>query len=214
MPFLLPYFRHDRSAISRLTQNGMYTIICAAEYRRPEIRVGERGQTVKKKESMTAEEKNRAAVINKEPSENGTGSGDNKKKELVRTVKFVLFSMSAGLIQMGSFTLMNEVFHWPYWVCYLIALVLSVIWNFTFNRKFTFKSANNVPIAMLKVLGYYCVFTPLSLQLEWVLTEKYVWNEYLVTFINMFINLVTEYLFDRFFVFGKSIDTNEQAAKE
>ena len=131
----------------------------------------------------------------------------NAKKEFIRSVKFLLFSMSAGAIQLGSFTLMNEVWHFPYWVSYLIALVLSVLWNFTLNRKFTFKSANNVPIAMLKVAGYYAVFTPLSTMLEHYLTMTLGWNEYLVTFINMFINLVTEFLFQRFFVFGKSIDS-------
>lgn len=129
------------------------------------------------------------------------------KQEFLRAIKFMLFSMSAGAIQLGSFTLMNEVWHLPYWVSYLIALVLSVLWNFTLNRKFTFKSANNVPIAMLKVAGYYAVFTPLSTWLEHFLTMSLGWNEYLVTFINMFINLVTEFLFQRFFVFGKSIDS-------
>ena len=136
------------------------------------------------------------------------------KKEIWRTVKFVLLSMSAGLIQLGSFTLMNEVFHWPYWVSYLIALILSVVWNFTLNRKFTFKSVANVPIAMLKVIGFYAVFTPLSTWLEDVLAGQLGWNEYLVTLINMFLNFVLEYLYWRFFVFGKTIDTNEQAKKE
>ena len=136
------------------------------------------------------------------------------KKEIWRTVKFVLLSMSAGLIQLGSFTLMNEVFQWPYWVSYLIALVLSVVWNFTLNRKFTFKSVANVPIAMLKVIGFYAVFTPLSTWLEDVLARQLGWNEYLVTLINMFLNFVLEYLYWRFVVFGKTIDTNEQAKKE
>lgn len=137
-----------------------------------------------------------------------------KKKEFLRGLKFMLFSMSAGLIQMGSFALMNELLHWPYWVSYLIALVLSVLWNFTLNRKFTFKSANNVPKAMLLVAAYYAVFTPLSTLLEKYLTETCGWNEYLVTFINMFINLVTEFLFDRFVVFRDSIDTNNIAQKD
>ena len=136
------------------------------------------------------------------------------KKEIWRTVKFVLLSMSAGLIQLGAFTLMNEVFHWPYWVSYLIALILSVVWNFTLNRKFTFKSVANVPIAMLKVIGFYAVFTPLSTWLEDILAGQLGWNEYLVTLINMFLNFVLEYLYWRFFVFGKTIDTNEQAQKE
>ena len=85
-----------------------------------------------------------------------------KKKEVWRAVKFVLFSASAGIIQIGLFTLLNELAKWSYWPCYLIALVASVVWNFTLNRKFTFKSANNVPKAMALVLCYYAVFTPLS----------------------------------------------------
>ena len=136
------------------------------------------------------------------------------KKEIWRTVKFVLLSLSAGLIQIGSFTLMNEVFHWPYWVSYLIALILSVVWNFTLNRKFTFKSVANVPVAMLKVAAFYAVFTPLSTWLEDILASRLGWNEYLVTLINMFLNFVLEYLYWRFVVFGKTIDTNEQARKE
>ena len=132
----------------------------------------------------------------------------NGKKELFRAVKFTLFSISAGIVQIASFTLLNEILHWPYWISYGIALVLSVLWNFTFNRKFTFKSAANVPAAMLKVAAYYAVFTPLSLYLEYLLADKNGWNEYLVTAINMLLNFVTEFLYQRYFVFGKSIDTN------
>ena len=139
---------------------------------------------------------------------------NNKKKEALRAVKFTLFSASAGLIQMGSFALLNELLHLPYWLSYLIALVLSVLWNFTLNRKFTFKSAANVPIAMLNVACYYAVFTPLSTLLEHHLTDNLGWNEYLVTAINMALNFVTEFLYQRFFVFGKSIDTAEGAKKE
>ena len=135
------------------------------------------------------------------------------RSELIRTVKFVLFSISAGVIQILTFTLLNELAHLPYWVSYLIALVLSVIWNFTLNRRFTFRSANNVPVAMLKVTAYYAVFTPLSTLLEKYLTETVGWNEYLVTLINMVLNFVTEYLFDTFVVFRGSIDTNDLAQK-
>ena len=136
-----------------------------------------------------------------------------RKKELMRSLKFLLFSISAGVIQILSFTLLNELAHLPYWVSYLIALVLSVIWNFTLNRRFTFRSANNVPVAMLKVAAYYAVFTPLSTLLEKYLTETVGWNEYLVTLINMVLNFVTEYLFDTFVVFRGSIDTNDLAQK-
>lgn len=130
------------------------------------------------------------------------------KKELLRTIKFTLFSISAGLIEIVSFTLLNEFLNLPYWPCYLIALVLSVLWNFTLNRKYTFQSANNVPVAMLKVFGYYCVFTPVSTLLGNYLAETLLWNEYIVTILNMILNFVTEYLFDRFVVFRDSIDTN------
>ncbi len=132
----------------------------------------------------------------------------DKKKELLRTIKFVLFSVSAGLIQILSFTLFEEVLHLTHWLSYLVALVLSVLWNFTLNRKFTFCSVGNVPIAMLKVAGFYLVFTPLSTWWTAVLTGANVgWNEYIVLILTMLINFVTEYLFQRFVVFGKSIDT-------
>lgn len=143
-----------------------------------------------------------------------TESSDNSKKaEIIRAIKFLLFSMSAGLIQILLFTLLNEILHLPYWLSYLVGLVASVIWNFTFNRKFTFKSANNVPIAMLKVFAYYVVFTPLSTLFVNYLTGLG-WNEYLVTVLNMFINLVTEFIYQRLFVFRNSIDTNNLAKKK
>ena len=136
-----------------------------------------------------------------------------KKAELLRSVKFALFSASAGLIQLGSFTLLNELFHLDYWISYLAALVLSVLWNFTLNRRYTFHSANNVPVAMLKVALFYAVFTPASTWLEHWLTTGCGWNEYLVTAINMVLNFVLEFLYDRFYVFRGSIDTNELANK-
>ena len=137
-----------------------------------------------------------------------------KNKELVRAIKFALFSASAGIIQLGSFTLLNELLHLPYWLSYLTALVLSVLWNFTLNRKFTFKSAANVPMAMLKVAAYYVVFTPLSTLLVKYLTDTCGWNEYLVTILNMLINFSTEFVYQRFFVFGNSLDTQPQASKD
>ena len=130
------------------------------------------------------------------------------KKEFWRVVKFTLFSISAGAIQMGSFALLNELSGWSYWPCYLISLTLSVLWNFTLNRKFTFQSAANVPVAMLKVLGYYLVFAPVSTILGNFLAEGLSWNAYIVEFLMMLLNFVTEFLFQRFFVFGKSLDTN------
>ena len=126
----------------------------------------------------------------------------------------MLFSASAGIIELAVFALLNELIGLPYWLCYLVALVASVVWNFTLNRKFTFQSANNVPKAMLLVALFYAVFTPLSTMLEHYLTEGLHWNEYLATGINMALNLTTEYLYDRFVVFRGSIDTNERAQKK
>lgn len=133
---------------------------------------------------------------------------DATKKELLRTLKFVLFSISAGVIQVASFTLMEELMHLPHWLSYLVSLALSVLWNFTLNRKFTFYSANNVPVAMLQVALFYLIFTPLSTWWTAVLTGPNVaWNEYIVLAVTMIINFATEYLYDRLVVFGKSIDT-------
>ena len=134
----------------------------------------------------------------------------NKKKELIRTLKFVLFSISAGVIQIVSFTLLTEFTGLSYWPCYLISLVLSVLYNFTINRKFTFHSAANVPIAMLKVFLYYLVFTPLSTIGGNLLVESLGWNEYLVELLSMLLNFITEFLFTRFVVYGKQIDNDEK----
>ena len=137
----------------------------------------------------------------------------DKKTEFIRTVKFILFSISAGIIEIVSFTLLNEFTKLSYWPCYLIALVLSVLWNFTLTREFTFKSANNLPVAMLKVFCYYLVFTPVTTVLGNFFVETKGINEYLVTAVNMILNFITEYLFDRFVVFKNTIDTNKRANK-
>ena len=131
-------------------------------------------------------------------------------KELLRTIKFTLFSISAGIIQTVSDIVFNELLHFAPWLSYLLALILSVLWNFTLNRKYTFKSAANVPIAMLKVAAFYVVFTPLSTWWTAALTEPaygILFNEYVVLALTMIVNFVAEYLYDRFFVFGSSIDT-------
>ena len=131
-----------------------------------------------------------------------------KKKELIRTLKFVLFSASAAVVEIASYAIFFDLIHLEEWLAHLLSLILSVVWNFTLNRKFTFCSANNVPIAMLKVAGFYLVFTPLSTWWTAALTGASVgWNAYVVLVMTMLINFVTEYLFDRFFVFGKSIDS-------
>ena len=137
----------------------------------------------------------------------------NKQQELLRALKFTIFSVSAGIIEAVAFALLNELTTWPYWPCYLIALAASVVWNFTLNRRYTFRSTADVPRAMALVAAFYCVFTPVTTILGNYLVETLGWNEYLVTALNMACNLVTEYLYDAYVVFRDSIDTNAVAQK-
>ncbi len=154
-----------------------------------------------------------------------------KKESRLQAIKFALFSASAGIIQVVSFTLLNELIvpnlhiknefimillSSEYGACYLIALVLSVLWNFTFNRKFTFKSAANVPVAMLKIFGFYCVFTPVSTIIGEAVVQNTSWAgaEYIVLACTMLTNMITEFLFCKYFVYKNSMNTNDLAKKE
>lgn len=144
-----------------------------------------------------------------------------KKSDALQAVKFALFSASAGIIQIASFTLMNELIlpnihienekvmsllSAEYGVCYLIALTLSVLWNFTFNRRYTFKSAANIPVAMAKVFGFYLVFTPVSTWLGNTATGNGI-NEYIVLAVTMLSNMILEYLFCKFVVYKNQENT-------
>ena len=134
-------------------------------------------------------------------------------KEIIRAAKFAVISVSAGIIQVLSFTLMFEVLELDYWASYLTSLILSIIWNFTINRKITFKSAGNVKIAMLLVLAFYAVFTPVSTVLgSWA--ESNGANEYIVLALTMISNLVLEFLYTRYVVYRNSCDTMEEKKKD
>lgn len=147
-----------------------------------------------------------------------------EKKNIIQAIKFALFSASAGIIQIGSFTLLNEVvlpnisienekimaiLSAEYGVCYLIALVLSVLWNFTLNRRYTFRSAANVPVAMAKIFGFYLVFTPVSTVLGNMANNAGV-NEYIVLALTMMANFVLEFLFCKFVVYRNQEDTIDE----
>ena len=163
----------------------------------------------------TTKPKQTGEKTRKVPQRRCVGCGGTfDKKELLRSIKFTLFSASAGIIQVAAFAILNSALGLPYWPSYLAALILSVLWNFTFNRKFTFKSANNVPVAMLKVALFYAVFTPLSTWWTDVFVKDLQVNEYIVLAVTMVINFVTEFLYDKFVVFRNSIDTNNLAQKE
>ena len=139
-----------------------------------------------------------------------------KKGEIWQAVKFTLFSASAGLIQIGTYTLFYEVFHWAPWLAYLVSLVLSVLWNFTFNRKYTFRSNADVKRCMLLVALFYLVFTPLSTWWTAALTgsQQPLVNNYVVQIGTMLINFVTEFLYQKFVVYRGTIDTNERAGRK
>jgi len=144
---------------------------------------------------------------------NNNNTNENSKQNILQFFKFTAFSVSAGVVQMVSFTLLNELTSFNYWPCYLVALTLSVLYNFTLNRRFTFKSAANIPMAMLMIAGYYAIFTPLSTLWGDYLTNIG-WNEYIVLLGTMVINFISEFLFCRFVVYRNSINTNALAQKE
>ena len=146
------------------------------------------------------------------------------KHEAWQAVKFTLFSASAGIIQIGTYTLMYEALHWAPWLSYLVSLILSVLWNFTFNRKYTFRSDADVKRSMLLVGLFYLVFTPVSTWWTAALTGENpftgaqasaepLMNNYVVQIGTMLINFVTEFLYQKFVVYRNSIDTNEIARK-
>lgn len=128
------------------------------------------------------------------------------KSSFFQLVKFALFSASAGIIQIGSFAIFNELCRFNYWLSYIISLVLSILWNFTLNRRFTFKSAANVPVAMTKVFLFYLVFTPLSTYLG-DLADKAGVNEYIILIVTMLSNFVLEFLFCKLFVYRNQENT-------
>ena len=154
-----------------------------------------------------------------------------KKENALQAIKFACFSASAGIIQIVSFTLLNELlpttdstnaiaqwfFNSEYGGSYLVALTLSVLWNFTFNRKFIFKSAANIPVAMLKIFAFYCVFTPVSTILGEMVAQRFTANyvEYIILAVTMATNMVSEFLYCRFFVYKNSMNTlDDKASKE
>lgn len=129
-----------------------------------------------------------------------------KKESAIQMLKFTLFSASAGIIQVASFAIFNEIFRWMYWPAYLTSLILSIIWNFTLNRQYTFKSAANIPVAMAKLFGFYIVFTPLS---TWIghLAESIGINDYIILAVTMLSNFILEFLFCKFIIYKNQENT-------
>ncbi len=129
-----------------------------------------------------------------------------KKDHVWQMIKFTLFSASAGIIQVLAFAVFNDVLHWIYWPAYLTSLLLSIIWNFTLNRRYTFKSCANVPVAMSKLLGFYAVFTPLSTWLGHI-AEGIGINDYIILIVTMLSNFVLEFLFSKLVIYRNKENT-------
>ena len=129
-----------------------------------------------------------------------------KKQAVFQMIKFTLFSISAGVIQLGTYAVFSEVFRWGHWLAYLVSLILSIVWNFTFNRRYTFKSAVNVPVAMTKLFGFYAIFTPVSTWAGHLVVTAGI-NNYLVEIGTMLANFVLEFLFCKFVVYWKQENT-------
>ncbi len=129
-----------------------------------------------------------------------------KKEAAIQMLKFTLFSASAGIIQTVTFTILTELIHLKYWPSYLTSLILSIIWSFTFNRRYTFKSAANIPVAMAKLIGFYLVFTPLSTWLGHLATEEGI-NEYIIFAVTLLSNFVLEFLFSKFVIYKNQENT-------
>lgn len=150
---------------------------------------------------------NQGNIVNNAYSQENIVNAEKKdtKTQIIQFLKFLGFSLSAGVIQLLSFELL---YTWtealPWWPAYLISIVLSVVWNFTFNRKFTFKSASNVPLAMTIVAIYYCMFIPVSVFGGDAL-EGIGWNGTLVTVLMMVINFITEFFWDKYIVFNDKL---------
>ena len=133
-------------------------------------------------------------------------------KNTWQAIKFTLFSISAGLIQIVSFELLNILTPLDYWIKYLTALILSILWNYTFNRRYTFHSNANIASSMILVFIFYVFFTPVSTFLGQVASNNNI-NETVVLLVTMIANFILEFLYQRFFVFKNSIDTNSIANK-
>lgn len=154
-----------------------------------------------------------------------------KRKTIRQFIKYALCAASAGIIQFLTFTILQAVIpddgktiHFLVedmsvvtFSATTVALCLSILWNFTLNRKFTFKDAGNVPKAMILAFIFYIPFYPF--QTWYVHTIK----ELLGASINidaagiiaegtvMIMNFILEFIWQKFVVFRKEKPTQEQA---
>ena len=152
---------------------------------------------------------------------------DQKNGSVWQAIKYFLCAASAGLIQFVTFTIMKTAFDktgvtqsmgtmWFFsdinkttFIATTIALGLSVLWNFTLNRKFTFKAANNVPLAMSLAFLFYVPFYPFQTwyvgTIENAINESVgyeaSWGAIIAEGTVMLMNGILEFLWQKFVVF-------------
>lgn len=152
-----------------------------------------------------------------------------KRKGVMQFIKYALCAASAGIIQIVLFSILQAVIpsngktiHFIVedmdlvtFIATTVALCASILWNFTFNRKFTFKDAGNVPRAMILAFLFYVPFYPF--QTWYVHTIKSLLVEAIGTDgagiiaegSVMIINFALEFMWQKFVVFRKPKDKKE-----
>ena len=157
-----------------------------------------------------------------------------KRKGVMQFIKYALCAASAGIIQIVLFSILQAVIpsngktiHFIVedmdlvtFIATTVALCASILWNFTFNRKFTFKDAGNVPKAMILAFLFYVPFYPF--QTWYVHTIKSLLVEAIGTDgagiiaegTVMIINFALEFMWQKFVVFRKPKDKKENKTEE
>lgn len=157
-----------------------------------------------------------------------------KRKGVMQFIKYALCAASAGIIQIVLFSILQAVIpsngktiHFIVedmdlvtFIATTVALCASILWNFTFNRKFTFKDAGNVPKAMILAFLFYVPFYPF--QTWYVHTIKSLLVEAIGTDgagiiaegTVMIINFALEFMWQKFVVFRKPKDKQENKTEE
>ncbi|MDO5025763.1 MAG: GtrA family protein [Trueperella sp.] len=119
----------------------------------------------------------------------------------LQAVKFTLLSGTAAVVEAGSYALFLALDLMPVSWAQAISVALSVLWNFTLNRKFTFKSTGNVPFAMLLVSLFYVAYIPISSVLAGLMDDAGM-HPAVIKIIWLLINFVGEFIWWKYVVFG------------
>lgn len=155
-----------------------------------------------------------------------------KKENFIQVLKYTLCAGSAGVIEAASFALLiwllgltvkdsqsftninflGSEMNWIQIVAQMVSLALSVVWNFTLNRKFTFQSNANVPKVLALAFAFYIPFYPAStLFVGWFAAYltgagAIVVAGYLPKALAMIANFVLEFVWQKFFVFRDKLE--------